>query len=187
MYDMRPTCVVHVVWRHFIPEPSTPFSWVLWSVLWLHHQFVTDVTAWLINPNPSCSKNRKLKRKKSKIKMKRKNKIKSTINNLDMITMLSSCWMWIFLLLSWCILNKLNENWSEKLSITLWPDKNSEWRGIKEEKISLNLLSMSTKWPLMEERWHSGRDPHSYILCLPQTYLRLWVQFLSSPLCWVTT
>jgi len=44
----------------------------------------------------------------------------------DLITMLSSCWMWIFLLLSWCILNKLNENWSEKLSITLWPDENSE-------------------------------------------------------------
>ena len=38
----------------------------------------------------------------------------------------------------------------------------------------------------MRERWHSGRAPRPYILCLPQTYLRLWVQFLSSPLCWVT-
>ena len=26
-----------------------------------------------------------------------------------------------------------------------------------------------------------------YILYLSQTYLRLWIQFLSSPLCWVTT
>jgi len=38
------------------------------------------------------------------------------------------------------------------------------------------------------ERWHSGRAPCPYVLCLPQTYLRLWVQFLSSsPLYWVTT
>jgi len=38
---------------------------------------VTDVTAWLITPNPSCSKNRKLKEKEKqrKIKMKRKNKV----------------------------------------------------------------------------------------------------------------
>ena len=27
---------------------------------------------------------------------------------------------------------------------------------------------------------------YPYILCLLQTYLRLWVQFLSSSLCWVT-
>jgi len=38
----------------------------------------------------------------------------------------------------------------------------------------------------MGERWHSGRDSCPYVLCLPQTYLRLWVQFLSSPLYWVT-
>ena len=31
------------------------------------------------------------------------------------------------------------------------------------------------------ERWHSGRAPYPCVLCLPQTYLRLWVQFLSSP------
>jgi len=42
-------------------EPSTPFSQVSWSVLWLCHQIVTDVTMWLINPNLSCSKNRKKK------------------------------------------------------------------------------------------------------------------------------
>ena len=63
-YYMRPACVVHAVWRHFILVPSTSFSQVSWSVLWLRHQFVTDVTAWLINPNLSCSKNRKKKKKR---------------------------------------------------------------------------------------------------------------------------
>ena len=77
IYDMRPTCVVHVVWRHFILESSTPFSWVPWLVLWLRHQLVTDVTAWLIDPNPSCSKNREIKERK------RKRKVKSTIDDLD--------------------------------------------------------------------------------------------------------
>ena len=48
-------------------DPFTKFSYVLWSVLWLRHQIVTDVTAWPINSNPSYSKNRK-----SKNKLKRK-------------------------------------------------------------------------------------------------------------------
>ena len=88
-YYMRPACVVHAVWRHFILVPSTPFSQVLWSVLWLRHQFVTDVTVWQTNPNPSCSKNRKIKQKKTKIKFKKKRKekekikTKSTVNDLD--------------------------------------------------------------------------------------------------------
>jgi len=57
-------------------DPSTKFSYVSWSVLWLCHQIVTDVTLWPINPNPSYSKNRKLKNKlKRKIKNERKNKI----------------------------------------------------------------------------------------------------------------
>jgi len=57
-------------------EPSTLFFQVSWSVLWLCYQVVTDVTAWLINPNPSCSKNRKWENKsKRKWKVKRKNKI----------------------------------------------------------------------------------------------------------------
>jgi len=81
--------------RHFVPEPSTSFSYVSWSVLWLCHQLVTGVTAWPINPNPSCSKNRKVKRKekKSRIKMKRENKIESTINDLDtrLITTMRMC------------------------------------------------------------------------------------------------
>jgi len=80
VYDMRPTCIVQVVWRHFVPEPSTPFSQVLWSVLWLHHQLVTDVTAWLINHNLSCSKIRKEKIKYSE---KWKIKVKSIVNDLD--------------------------------------------------------------------------------------------------------
>jgi len=69
---MRPACVVHAVWRHFILEPSTSFSYIPWLVLWLHHQVVTDVTAWLITPNPSCSKNRKRNEKKENEKMKNK-------------------------------------------------------------------------------------------------------------------
>ena len=69
---MRPTCGVHVVWRHFVLVPSSFFSWVPWSVSWLRHQLVTDVTAWLITPNPSCSKNRKRKEKeKRKIKIEK--------------------------------------------------------------------------------------------------------------------
>jgi len=49
----------------FVLEPSTPFSQVSWSMLWPHHQIVTDVTVWPItsNPNRSCSKNRKIKQK----------------------------------------------------------------------------------------------------------------------------
>jgi len=84
-YYMRPACVIHTVWCHFILVPSTSFSQVPWSVLWLRHQFVTDVTAWQINPNPSCSKNRKLKEKKTKNKIQGKEKIKteSTVNDLD--------------------------------------------------------------------------------------------------------
>ena len=81
-YNMRPACGVHTSWRYFVPEPSTLFSQVSWSVWWLRHQFVTDVTVWLINPNLSCSKNRK---------MKRKNKIKSTVNDLNNRTTRGLC------------------------------------------------------------------------------------------------
>ena len=63
---------------------------VSWSVWWLCHQFVTDVTVWQINPNLSCSKNRKEKKKKTKNKIKWKEKIKtkSTIDDLDKIPLL---------------------------------------------------------------------------------------------------
>ena len=59
-------------------EPFTSFSQVSWSVLWLCHQVVTDVTAWLINPNPSCSKNKKnwkINWKENKMRRKNKNKL----------------------------------------------------------------------------------------------------------------
>ena len=69
--------MIHVVWRHFILVPFTSFSQVPWSVLWLCHQFVTDVTAWLISPNLSCSKNRKRKEKKTENKIQEKEKIKT--------------------------------------------------------------------------------------------------------------
>jgi len=78
-YPKRP-CVEHEAsiccpccMMSLVLEPSTKFSYVSWSVLWLYHQVVTDVTAWHINPNPSCSKNRKYKNKsKRQIKMKEK-------------------------------------------------------------------------------------------------------------------
>jgi len=38
---------------------------------------VTDVTAWLITPNPSCSKNRKNKRNEKKNKIRNENENKS--------------------------------------------------------------------------------------------------------------
>ena len=66
-------CVVHEanMWypyymMSFVLKSSTKFSQVSWSVLWLRHQVVTDVTVWPINPNPSCSKNRKIKQNKNK-------------------------------------------------------------------------------------------------------------------------
>ena len=44
----------------------------------------------------------------------------------DLITTLSSCWMHIFKLLSLCLLNRLKEKKSKKVSITLLLCKNSE-------------------------------------------------------------
>jgi len=67
-YPKQP-CVVHEVNMWYsccmmssVLKSSTKFSQVSWSVLWLHHQVVTDVTSWLINLNPSCSKNRKIEK-----------------------------------------------------------------------------------------------------------------------------
>jgi len=51
---------------------------------------------------------------------------------------------WLLLLL-----NKWKEKQLENLLMTLLPGLNSGFRGLKEGKTSLNLLSMSTKWPLM--------------------------------------
>ena len=47
---MRPTCGVHIVWHHFVPEPFTSFSLVPWSMLWPYHQMWL---MWLITSNPS--------------------------------------------------------------------------------------------------------------------------------------
>ena len=107
---MRPVCVIHAIWCHFILVSSTSFSQVPWSVLWLRHQFVTDVTAWLINPNPSCSKNRKLKEKKTKNRIQEKEKIKTefTVNDLDTEIQIKpgslfiklAIWLWMMTLVS---------------------------------------------------------------------------------------
>jgi len=66
---MRPTCGVHVVWRHFVLVPFTSpvISLVTTPSSCDWCDSVTD------NPNPSCSKNRKLKEKEKK---KWKGKIK---------------------------------------------------------------------------------------------------------------
>jgi len=62
------------------------------------------------------------------------------------ITMLLSCWRQI---LSFSLLYKLKEKQSEKLLMILRSRESLEWRGEKEGKTLLNLLSVSTKWPLM--------------------------------------
>jgi len=58
----------------FVLKPFTPFFQVSWSMLWPHHQIVTDVSVWPITSNPSCSKNRKWKinRKENKNKNEKK-------------------------------------------------------------------------------------------------------------------
>jgi len=78
VYDMRSTCVVHVVWHHFVPEPSTLFSQVSWSDLWLMWQCDRQTLT------RAVSKNRKEKRKRKDNKLKEKNKkMKSTVNDLN--------------------------------------------------------------------------------------------------------
>ena len=66
-----PCCMMSLYSRTFYSILLSPMI-----SLWLCHWFVTDVTAWLINPNPSCSKNRKWKIKKKKKKNKVREKIK---------------------------------------------------------------------------------------------------------------
>ena len=75
----------------------------------------------------------------------------------------SSCRAWCLLSfpLSWT----LNAMWSEKLSIILSPDENSEWRGAKDGRLSLNLLAISTKWLLMSECWCSVRELRCIKFC----------------------
>jgi len=61
-----------------------------------------------------------------------------------------SSW-WARCLLSFSLLQTLNEIWSEKLSIILSPEENYEWSGIKDGKFLLNLLAILTKWLLIRE------------------------------------
>ena len=105
----KPPCVKHEVnmcgpccMMSFILEFSTMFLQVLWFALWLHHQVVTDVTVWQINPNPSCSKNRRFKNK-----FKKKNKI-SQVHFL---------WSWQFVAFQH---NLVCENQSTSCENTSW-------------------------------------------------------------------
>ena len=58
---------------------------------------------------------------------------------------------WVHDLSSFFLLNKLREMQSEKLSITLRPGENSEFKGLKDGKHSLILLAKSAKWPLTRD------------------------------------
>ena len=66
---MRSTCSVYVIWYHFVPEPSTLFSQVPWSMLW-------PITS---NPNLRVLKIEKWKinQKKNKIRKKIKKELSS--------------------------------------------------------------------------------------------------------------
>ena len=70
-------------------------------------------------------------------------------NEEDSKVCLSS--QWVQCLSSFPLSWMLNEIWSEKLSIILSLGENSEWSGIKDGKLLLNLLAMSTKWLLIRE------------------------------------
>ena len=61
-HEVNMCCLCYMI--SFVLKPSTKFPFVPWSVLWLYHQIVTDITVWPINSNPSCSKNRKKIEKK---------------------------------------------------------------------------------------------------------------------------
>ena len=73
----------------------------------------------------------------------------------DLIAKLSSCWMHVMKLLSFCLLNKWKEKQLGKMSITL----HSGWRGTKKGNTSLNLLSMSTNRSLTKLHWYLVRNP----------------------------
>ena len=70
----------------------------------------------------------------------------------DLITKLSSCWIWALQLLSLCLLDKWKEKQLEKMSMTLCLGENSGWRGTKEGNTSLKWLSISTNGSLINSR-----------------------------------
>ena len=96
------------------------------------------------------------------------------------ITMLLSCWVQI--LSSFCLLCRLNKNRSEKLSIILWPGENLEWRGVKEGKILLHLLTMLTKWPLIRKCWWLVRKLSEAECCKEDI---LWDKSMSNWMKWL--
>ena len=53
--------------------------------------------------------------------------------------------------------------------------------------LNINNISRTSRYLSERERWHSGKVSYLCILCLPQTYLRLWVQILSCQDCWQWT
>jgi len=158
--------VFNTLYDIILPEPFTSFLascdlWLchlMWSVMWQHDLCHLTLTLVLKIEN-------RLKIKmKMKIKWKKEIKVKSTFSNLDM------CLLWIFDKTCFFVMIFL--------IFIIWV-----FLYISILYFFFSFLQSFT----VGKRWHSGRDPHPYILCLPQTYLRLWVQFLSSSLCWVTT
>ena len=80
----------------------------------------------------------------------------------DSKTILSS-W-WAHDLLSFSLLQILNEKQSEKLSITLCLGENSELREAKDGKHSLDLLAILIKWPLTSEHYWLVRESRALAL-----------------------
>ena len=67
----------------------------------------------------------------------------------DLMAILSSERIWALRLLLPCLGERWEEKWLEKMSIRQEPGENSLLKGSKEEKTSLNLLSMSMIGPLI--------------------------------------
>jgi len=77
--------------------------------------------------------------------------------------------------------------WSEKLLIILSPGENSEWRGAKDRRLSLNLLAISTKWLLISECWCLVRESRCIKFCnkciLLWGLMRECIRWLGGSLC----
>jgi len=96
-----------------------------------------------------------------------------------LMIILSSCWVQNLLL--FCLLCRLNTKWSEKISIILWPGESLEWRGVKEGKIPLYLLFISTKWLLIIKCWHLVRESSKeecWVMDMP------WGNFMRDQIRW---
>ena len=84
------------------------------------------------------------------------------------------------------LLQTLNEIQSEKLSITLSPGENSELRGIKDGKYLLDLLVMSTKWPLTSKHYWMIRELRTTALRFKEVlcyeFMREYIRWLEGSL-----